>query len=35
VLGELRSRTQSLWPGVCAHAAVNLLGIVVAVLSAV
>jgi membrane protease YdiL (CAAX protease family) len=34
VLGELRRRTGSLWPGVCAHAAVNLIGIVAAVLTA-
>ena len=34
VLGELRRRTESLWPGVCAHSAVNLIGIVAAVLAA-
>jgi membrane protease YdiL (CAAX protease family) len=34
VLGELRRRTGSLWPGVCAHSAVNLIGIVAAVLAA-
>jgi membrane protease YdiL (CAAX protease family) len=34
VLGELRRRTSSLWPGVAAHATVNLLGIVAAVLTA-
>jgi len=34
VLGELRRRTRSLWPGVAAHAAVNLIGIVAAVLLA-
>jgi membrane protease YdiL (CAAX protease family) len=33
-LGELRRRTGSLWPGVFAHAAVNLIGIVAALLSA-
>jgi membrane protease YdiL (CAAX protease family) len=33
-LGELRRRTGSLWPGVAAHATVNLLGIVVALLAA-
>jgi membrane protease YdiL (CAAX protease family) len=33
-LGELRRRTGSLWPGVAAHAAVNLLGILVALLTA-
>jgi uncharacterized protein len=33
VLGELRRRTGSLWPGACAHAAVNLIGIVAAVLA--
>jgi uncharacterized protein len=34
VLGELRRRTGSLWPGVAAHSAVNLIGIVAAVLAA-
>ncbi len=34
VLGELRRRTESLWPGVTAHATVNLIGIIAAVLTA-
>jgi membrane protease YdiL (CAAX protease family) len=33
-LGELRRRTGSLWPGVAAHATVNVLGILVALLTA-
>jgi uncharacterized protein len=32
-LGELRRRTGSLWPGVAAHASVNLLGILAALLT--
>jgi uncharacterized protein len=34
MLGELRRRTGSLWPGVAAHASVNLIGILAAVLAA-
>jgi membrane protease YdiL (CAAX protease family) len=34
VLGALRRRTGSLWPGVTAHATVNLIGILAAVLTA-
>jgi membrane protease YdiL (CAAX protease family) len=34
-LGELRRRTESLWPGVAAHASVNLIGILAAVLTAI
>ncbi|MDX6547708.1 MAG: protease family protein [Gaiellales bacterium] len=33
-LGELRRRTGSLWPGVAAHATVNVLGILAALLAA-
>jgi len=33
VLALLRSRTGSLWPGYAAHASINLLGIVLALLT--